>query len=183
MSNIKAFFQMSKVLSVVALGMFLATAGLQSAFASSLGVPDRTGRALQNAGESIVLEAALIGTVLLQRGASFALLANGSRLQEGDEIAEGVRLRQVRRDRIVVERQATSYEIRLGLRAATAAGGVAAGPIATNAQATTPRAVLAAPSALPHQDLGTVEALRQEARQRRLMVVKGVRDGAITRDR
>jgi Type II secretion system protein C len=65
----------------------------------------------------IAMDAELIGTAVVEGGTSYALFqsANGTRLvREGDEIASGVRLVQVRRNRIDVERNGIHEEIRLG---------------------------------------------------------------------
>ena len=59
----------------------------------------------------------LTGTVVVEGGTSYAMFqsANGTRLvREGDEIASGVRLVQVKRNRIDVERNGVREEIRLG---------------------------------------------------------------------
>ena len=65
----------------------------------------------------ITMDAELIGTVVVEGGTSYAMFqsANGTRLvREGDEIASGVRLVQVKRNRIDVERNGVREEIRLG---------------------------------------------------------------------
>jgi hypothetical protein len=59
----------------------------------------------------------LIGTAVVDGGTSYAMFqsANGTRLvREGDEIASGVRLVQVRRNRIDVERNGVKQEVRIG---------------------------------------------------------------------
>ena len=59
----------------------------------------------------------LTGTVVVEGGTSYAMFqtANGARLvREGEEIASGVRLVQVKRNRIDVERNGVHEEIRLG---------------------------------------------------------------------
>ena len=63
------------------------------------------------------MDAELIGTAVVEGGTSFALFqsASGTRfVREGDEIASGVRLVQVRRNRIDVERNGVHEEIRIG---------------------------------------------------------------------
>jgi hypothetical protein len=65
----------------------------------------------------IVIDAELIGTAIVEGGPSLAVfqLTGGTRLvREGDEIAKGVRLVEVRRNRIEVERDGIHQEIRLG---------------------------------------------------------------------
>jgi len=62
----------------------------------------------QTAGPRVILDATLIGIIVVERGPSYALFrtASGSRVvREGEEIVEGARLLQVRTDWIVVERQ------------------------------------------------------------------------------
>ena len=63
------------------------------------------------------IDAVLIATVVVEGGPSFAViqLATGTRLvREGGDIAVGVRLVQVGRNRIDVEREGIHQEIRLG---------------------------------------------------------------------
>ena len=63
------------------------------------------------------MDGELTGTVVVEGGTSYAMFqsANGTRLvREGDEIASGVRLVQVKRNRIDVERNGVREEIRLG---------------------------------------------------------------------
>jgi hypothetical protein len=63
------------------------------------------------------MDVELIGTAVVEGGTSFALFqsASGTRLvREGDEIASGLRLVQVRRARTDVERNGIQQEIRLG---------------------------------------------------------------------
>jgi len=65
----------------------------------------------------IAIDAELIGTAVVEGGSSLAVfqLTSGTRLvREGDEIANGVRLVEVRRNRIEVERDGIHQEIRLG---------------------------------------------------------------------
>jgi len=67
--------------------------------------------------QQIDIGAKLIGTAVLARGSSIAVLqlANGTRyVREGDEIVSGLRLVKVRRDRIEVERGGVHQEIRQG---------------------------------------------------------------------
>lgn len=63
------------------------------------------------------IDGELIGTLVVEGGTSYAVFqsAKGTRLvREGDEIAGGVRLVQIRRNRIDVERNGVREEIRLG---------------------------------------------------------------------
>ena len=63
------------------------------------------------------MDGELTGTVVVEGGTSYAMFqsAKGTRLvREGDEITSGVRLVQVRRNRIDVERNGVREEIRLG---------------------------------------------------------------------
>jgi hypothetical protein len=63
------------------------------------------------------MDAELIGTVVVEGGTSYAMFqsANGTQLvREGDEIASGMRLVQVRRNRVDVESNGIQQEIRLG---------------------------------------------------------------------
>jgi hypothetical protein len=63
------------------------------------------------------MDGELTGTVVVEGGTSYAMFqtANGTRLvREGDEITSGVRLVQVRKNRIDVERNGVREEIRLG---------------------------------------------------------------------
>jgi hypothetical protein len=65
----------------------------------------------------IAMDAELVGTAVIEGGTSYAMFqsAKGTRLvREGDEIASGVRLIQVRRNRIDVERNGVHEEMRLG---------------------------------------------------------------------
>ena len=81
--------------------------------AASVSVPVSTARAVQRIG----MDGELIGTVVVEGGTSYAMFqsANGTRLvREGDEIAGGMRLVQVRRNRIDVERNGVREEIRIG---------------------------------------------------------------------
>ena len=81
--------------------------------AGSMPVPVSIPRAVPR----IAIDAELIGTAVVEGGTSFAVfqLAGATRLvREGDEIAGGVRLVQVRRNRIDVERDGVHEEIRLG---------------------------------------------------------------------
>jgi hypothetical protein len=80
---------------------------------ASASVPASTPRAVQR----IAMDAELVGTAVVEGGTSYAMFqtADGTRLvREGDEIAIGVRLVQVRRNRIDVERNGVHEEIRLG---------------------------------------------------------------------
>jgi len=63
------------------------------------------------------MDGELTGTVVVEGGTSYAMFqsAKGTRLvREGDEITSGVRLVQVRRNRIDVERNGVHEEIRIG---------------------------------------------------------------------
>ena len=63
------------------------------------------------------MDGELTGTVVVEGGTSYAMFqsAKGTRLvREGDEITSGMRLVQVRRNRIDVERNGVREEIRLG---------------------------------------------------------------------
>jgi hypothetical protein len=63
------------------------------------------------------MDGELIGTAVVEGGTSYAMFQSGSRtrlVREGEEIAGGVRLVQVRRNRIDVERNGVHEEIRLG---------------------------------------------------------------------
>ena len=65
----------------------------------------------------IAMDAELVGTAVVEGGTSFAVFqsASGTKfVREGDEIASGVRLVQVRRNRIDVERNGVHEEIRIG---------------------------------------------------------------------
>ena len=67
--------------------------------------------------QRITMDTELIGTAVVEGGTSYAVFqsAKGTRLvREGDEIAGGVRLVQIRRNRIDVERNGVREEIRLG---------------------------------------------------------------------
>ena len=82
--------------------------------AASVSAPASTGRATYS---RTAMDAELTGTVVVEGGTSYAMFqsANGTRLvREGDEIASGVRLVQVKRNRIDVERNGVREEIRLG---------------------------------------------------------------------
>jgi hypothetical protein len=81
--------------------------------AGPMSMPASTPRAVQR----VAIDGELIGTAVVEGGVSLAMFqsANGTRLvREGDEIASGVRLVQVRRNRIDVERNGVSEEIRIG---------------------------------------------------------------------
>ena len=81
--------------------------------AASVSVPVSTARSVQRIG----MDGELIGTVVVEGGTSYAMFqsANGTRLvREGDEIAGGMRLVQVRRNRIDVESNGVREEIRIG---------------------------------------------------------------------
>jgi hypothetical protein len=70
--------------------------------------------------QQIDIGAKLIGTAVLERGPSIAVLqlATGTRyVREGDEIVSGLRLVKVSRDRIKVERAGVHQEIRQGSNA------------------------------------------------------------------
>ena len=65
----------------------------------------------------IAMDAELVGTAVIEGGTSYAMFqsASGTRLlREGEEIVSGVRLVQIRRNRIDVERNGVHEEIRLG---------------------------------------------------------------------
>jgi len=82
--------------------------------AGSVSVPASAPRA---AVSRIAMDAELVGTAVVEGGTSYAMFqsANGTRLvREGDEIASGVRLVQVRKNRIDVESNGAREEIRLG---------------------------------------------------------------------
>ena len=82
--------------------------------AASVSVPASTPRTRD---PRIAIDEELIGTAVVEGGTSFAVFqsASGTRfVREGDEIASGVRLAQVRRNRIDVERNGVHEEIRLG---------------------------------------------------------------------
>jgi hypothetical protein len=67
--------------------------------------------------QRVAMDGELTGTVVVEGGTSYAMFqsANGTRLvREGEEIASGVRLVQVKRNRIDVERNGVREEIRLG---------------------------------------------------------------------
>jgi hypothetical protein len=67
--------------------------------------------------QRVAIDGELVGTAVVEGGISYALFqsANGTRMvREGDEIAGGVRLVQVRKNRIDVERNGVHEEIRLG---------------------------------------------------------------------
>jgi len=82
--------------------------------AASVSVPASTPRTRD---PRIAIDAELIGTAVVEGGTSFAVfqLAGKTRMvREGDEIASGLRLVQVRMNRIDVERNGIHEEIRLG---------------------------------------------------------------------
>ena len=81
---------------------------------SSVSVPESPRRP---AGSRIGMDAELVGTAIVEGRISYAVFqsATGTRLvREGDEIVSGVRLVQIRRNRIDVERNGVREEIRLG---------------------------------------------------------------------
>ena len=81
--------------------------------AAPVSLPASTPRAVPR----IAMDAELIGTVVVEGGTSYAMFQSGSRsrlVREGEEIAGGVRLVLVRRNRIDVERNGVHEEIRLG---------------------------------------------------------------------
>jgi hypothetical protein len=81
--------------------------------AASATVPAATPHAVLR----VAMDGELVGTAVIEGGTSYAMFqtAKGTRLvREGDEIASGVRLVQVRRSRIDVERNGVHEEIRLG---------------------------------------------------------------------
>jgi hypothetical protein len=83
---------------------------------------------IQAESPQITVDAVLIGTIIVRRWRSFAFfsVSNGSwRVEEGEELGDGARLRQVRTDRIVIERQGAMEEIRLGSLVAVMARGEA----------------------------------------------------------
>jgi len=87
---------------------------VDEAAAASTALPASTPRTRD---PRIAMDAELIGTAVVEGGTSFAVFqsASGTRfVREGDEIASGVRLVQVRRNRIDVERDGVHEEIRLG---------------------------------------------------------------------
>ena len=73
--------------------------------------------ALRTRAPQIAMDAELVGTAVVEGGTSYAMFqsASGTRLvKEGEEIVSGVRLVQIRRNRIDVERNGVHEEIRLG---------------------------------------------------------------------
>ena len=73
--------------------------------------------ALRTRAPQIAMDAELVGTAVAEGGTSYAMFqsASGTRLvREGEEIVSGVRLVQIRRNRIDVERNGVHEEIRLG---------------------------------------------------------------------
>jgi hypothetical protein len=102
-----AFLGRCSEVAVIALLIVLGVAGDRAAWSAPPLAP----------GSPITLNGTLMGTVVVQDGQSLAILGsvNGYRqVAEGEDISEGVRLRQVRTDRIVVERGGAVQEIRLG---------------------------------------------------------------------
>ena len=82
--------------------------------AASVSVPASTPR---TPGPQVILDAVLVGTAVVEGGTSLAVFqsAGGTRfVREGDEITSGLRLVQVRMNRIDVERNGVHEEIRLG---------------------------------------------------------------------
>ena len=85
--------------------------------ATSVSVPASTPRAVVSRN---AMDAELIGTAVVEGGTSFALFqsASGTRfVREGDEIVSGVRLVQIRMNRIDIERNGVHEQIRLGYSA------------------------------------------------------------------
>jgi hypothetical protein len=81
---------------------------------ASVSVPASARRA---ADYRTAMDAELVGTAVVEGGPSYAVfqLASGTRfVREGDEIVGGVRLVQVGRNRIDVERDGVHQEIRMG---------------------------------------------------------------------
>jgi hypothetical protein len=81
--------------------------------AASATVPASTPHAVQR----VAIDGELIGTAVVEGGTSFAVfqVAGKTRMvREGDEIASGLRLVQVRMNRIDVERNGVHEEIRVG---------------------------------------------------------------------
>ena len=77
-------------------------------------IPSSTRR---SAGSQIAMDAELVGTAVVEGGTSYAVFqsASGTRLvREGDDIVSGVRLVQIWKNRIDVERNGVHEEIRLG---------------------------------------------------------------------
>lgn len=115
--------------TLAALGLTLILSSLPPRAAP--GSPPPNGRGGSNEALALALPpgAALIGTVVVEGGRSFALLnyANSTwRLEEGEELDEGVRLKQVRADRIILESGGSTREICFD--SGTSGGVVAAAP-------------------------------------------------------
>ena len=84
-----------------------------AAVVAPVSVPDSITRAVQRNS----VDGELTGTVVVEGGISYAMFQSGNEtrlVREGDEIASGVRLVQVKRNRIDVERNGVHEEIRLG---------------------------------------------------------------------
>jgi len=80
-------------------------------------VPVSVPASIPRAVQRVAIDGELIGTVVVEGGTSIAVFqsASGTKfVREGDEIASGVRLVQVRRNRIDVERNGVHEEIRIG---------------------------------------------------------------------
>jgi len=81
------------------------------------GVAGSVSASAPRAVQRVAIDGELIGTVVVEGGTSIAVFqsASGTKfVREGDEIASGVRLVQVRRNRIDVERNGVHEEIRIG---------------------------------------------------------------------
>ena len=80
---------------------------------ASVSAPAATPRSVQR----VAVDGELTGTVVVEGGISYAMFQSGSStrlVREGEVIASGVRLVQVKRNRIDVERNGVHEEIRLG---------------------------------------------------------------------
>jgi hypothetical protein len=89
----------------------------ETASANLSGVPSAMPMPAPRAVQRNSMDGELTGTVVVEGGISYAMFqsAKGTRLvREGDEITSGMRLVQVRRNRIDVERNGVREEIRLG---------------------------------------------------------------------
>jgi len=89
----------------------------EAAGANLSGVPSAMPMPAPRAVQRNSMDGELTGTVVVEGGTSYAMFqsANGTRLvREGDEISSGVRLVQVKRNRIDVERNGVREEIRIG---------------------------------------------------------------------
>ena len=89
----------------------------ETASANLSGVPSAMPMPAPRAVQRNSMDGELIGTAVVEGGTSYAMFQSGSRtrlVREGDEISNGVRLVQVKRNRIDVERNGVREEIRLG---------------------------------------------------------------------